>query len=645
MANNNYSLIKRPFELQQILSQIPKEPGCYLMKDYESKIIYVGKSKLLRNRVRSYFGKNVIHSPRIRLMVMQVYDIEYIITDSESEALTLESNLIKNKQPYFNILLKDDKKYPYVCITWSELYPRIFITRRRRNRNDLDKYYGPYVDVQLLRKTINSLKRVFPLRQRPIPLYKDRTCLNYSIGRCPGVCQSKIGSADYKIIIKNVEMVFKGNIEGLTRTMKTKMKYYSDNLEYEKARIIRDQIIEIEKLNSTQKMIIPDSNANRDVIGISNNKTKASIQLFQMRSGKLVNRLGFITETKEYTPEMILKRFIEEHYSNIDPSDIPREINVQFQITDINIIEEWLSNYTKRRVKIHVPLRQEKAQLINLVCKNANFELERILKGLEKNELALEDIAQLLQLNNVPRRIEGYDISHIGGSDAVGSQVVFLDGIPAKQHYRKYKIRNPNIRIGHSDDYMSMAEVIRRRFNKWSRLKRDLGNIDKFKLNSSRVLDNKTYEDWPDLIIIDGGKGQLSTVQKVIKELDLHEDLIICSLAKRNEEVFIPNKSNPLESDKDQIGIQLFRRIRDEAHRFALSFHRNQRKQRLNKSSLSEIPGIGSKRIKILLGYFNSLEAIELASKEELMNTPGLGKSTANIVWNYFHHQTNPINN
>ncbi|AIQ97109.1 Excinuclease ABC subunit C [Prochlorococcus sp. MIT 0801] len=611
------------------------------MKDGEDRLLYVGKSKKLRNRVRSYFRSGNELSPRISLMVRQVADIELIVTDNESEALTLESNLIKSHQPYFNVLLKDDKKYPYVCITWGDKYPRIFLTRKRRQRQLKDKYYGPYVDVYLLRQTLFTIKKLFPLRQRRIPLYKDRTCLNYSIGRCPGVCQEEISSEDYKNTLKRVEMIFQGRTDELRILLEKQMISFSESLKFEEAGSVRDQLKGIDRLYESQKMIIPDSSVCRDIIAMASEENISSVQIFQMRSGKLIGRLGYFSDNSNFNSSQILQQVIENHYSNVDPVEIPSEILVQHQLVNNILISDWLSEIKKQKVNINVPKRSRKAEIIKLVEKNANLELQRIKQSHDKNLVELDDLANILDLENIPKRIECYDISHIQGSDAVASQVVFIDGIAARQHYRRYKIKSPNIKIGHSDDFESMAEVITRRFRRWARFKEEGGNIDALLSNESSVLDNQNLNDWPDLVVIDGGKGQLSSVVAALEDLKLDQNLNVISLAKKKEEVFIPKVKQSLVTESNQPGMLLLRRLRDEAHRFAITFHRQKRSQRMKRSQLNEIPGLGPQRIKLLLEHFRSIEAIQMATFSELSSTPGLGRSTAVVIRNYFHPDKN----
>ena len=632
-----YKLINNKELLKSRLSEIPKSSGCYLFKDIDNNLLYIGKSKKLRSRVSSYFNNYSDLTPRLSLMVRQITEIEIIVTDSEYEALNLESNLIKTNKPYFNILLKDDKKYPYLCITWSEKYPRIFITRRRRNRNNLDRYYGPYVDVGLLRRTLFTIKKIFPLRQRPRPVYKDRTCLNYSIGRCPGVCQEVISSDDYKKIMKQVSMIFQGRNDDLEIFLQKKMLQFSNDLDYENAAKIRDQISGLKLLTESQKISIPDSSINRDIFGIVSEKNVASIQIFQMRSGKLIGRIGYSQKLNNEDENLILQKILEEHYMNVEPVEIPSEILIQYNLPKQATIEDWLTELRKKKVKILIPKRNKKHETVEMVLKNAKLELDRILNGIQDNESSIEDLAQILELSEQPKRIEGYDISHIQGSDPVASQVVFIDGIPSKQDYRKYKIKDPNVFIGHSDDFASIYEVIHRRFKKWSRFKESGGDFSILNDKTNSKLDNELLSDWPDLIMIDGGKGQLNAAIKALKELNLEEEVTICSLAKKNEEIFIPGFTKSLDTDENQKGVLLLRRVRDEAHRFALSFHRDKRSKRMNRSQLSQISGLGPSRIRELLEHFKSIDAIRIASKEDLSKVKGLGKNSVNDIYEYFN--------
>ena len=614
-------LLKNPERLENRLKEIPPEPGVYLMRDTTDRIVYIGKSRKLRSRVRSYFRESQKLSDRIAMMVRLVTDIEFIVTDTEAEALALEANLIKQHQPYFNVLLKDDKKYPYVCITRSETYPRIFITRKRRLGKEKDKYYGPYTDSRLLRGILGLCKRIFPLRQRPQPLFKDRPCLNYDLGRCPGVCQQLVTPEEYRKIVQKVAMLFQGRTSELIDTLTEQMDRASEELNFETAARRRDQIAGLKSLNADQKVSLPDDTISRDAIALAADDKHACIQLFQIRAGQLVGRLAFIADAQAGFGA-ILQRVLEEHYQTADSVEIPTEIVVQHDLPDAEILAEALSQRKARKVTIVNPQRQLKAELIEMVERNANYELQRMQKLGDRNQQALQDLAAIVDLPELPHRIEGYDISHIQGSNAVASQVVFIDGLPAKQHYRHYKIRNPEIQIGHSDDFASLAEVIGRRFRKYI---------------EDPQLQRVGNPDFPDLVMIDGGKGQLSSVVAVLQEMNLLEDVRVVSLAKRREEIFVPGESIPLKTEAEQPGVQLLRRLRDEAHRFAVTFHRQQRTAKLRRSRLDEIPGLGQNRQQQLLAHFRSIDYIRLATPAQIAEVSGIGPRLAQDIYDYFH--------
>jgi excinuclease ABC subunit C len=629
-------LLQDPDRLEARLKEIPPEPGVYYMKDGSDQVLYIGKSKKLRSRVRSYFRDDHYHSPRIGMMVRQVVDIEFIVTDTEAEALALEANLIKQHQPHYNVLLKDDKKYPWLCITWSEDYPRIFITRKKHLGKKADRFYGPYVDVGLLRRTLGLVKRIFPLRQRPQPVFRDRPCLNYDIGRCPGVCQRLITPEDYHKIVRKVAMVFQGRTDELVDILMAQMEKAADDLNFETAARIRDQIAGIKNLAADQKVALADDTVSRDAIALAADDHHACIQLFQMRAGRLVGRLGFVADAQSGTPGEILQRVLEEHYQLVDPVEIPADILVQHDLPDSEILAEFLSATKGRKVAIVHPQRQTKADLLDMVERNANYELARAQRVADRNMQAMQDLAEILDLPDLPRRIEGYDISHIQGSDAVASQVVFVDGLPAKQHYRHYKIKNPTVRSGHSDDFASMAEVIGRRFRKYA-AKKEQGQL--LRSEDVSVLDRhvSATSDFPDLIMIDGGKGQLSAVVEVLREMNLLEDVRVVSLAKQREEIFLPGESMPLATEAEQPGVQLLRRLRDEAHRFAVSFHRQKRTERMRRSRLDEIPGLGFHRQKQLLATFRSIDYLREATPEQIAQVPGIGSRLAQQIYDYFH--------
>ena len=614
-------LVKDPERLSSRLAEIPPQPGVYFMRDSSDRIMYIGKSRKLRSRVRSYFRESQRLSDRIAMMVKQVTDIEFIVTDTESEALALEANLIKQHQPYFNVLLKDDKKYPYVIITWSEDYPRIFITRKRQIGKEKDKFYGPYTDSHLLREILRICKRIFPLRQRPQPLFKDRPCLNYDLGRCPGVCQQLVTPEEYRKTVQKIAMVFQGRGNELIDILTESMHKQAEALNFEAAARYRDQISGLKSLTADQKVSLPDDTVSRDAIALSKDDERACIQLFQIRAGQLVGRLAFIADGHA-EPGAILQRVLEEHYQTADDVEIPIEILVQHELPDSDILASALTQRKGRKVSIIAPQRQLKAELLEMVERNAEYELQRLQKMSDRNNEAMQDLATILDLPELPHRIEGYDISHIQGSNAVASQVVFVDGLPAKQHYRHYKIKNPTVTSGHSDDFASMAEVIGRRFRKFI---------------EDPNLQRQGNPDFPDLVMIDGGKGQLSAVVAVLQEINLMEDVRVVSLAKKREEIFQPGESNPIETNAEQPGVQLLRRLRDEAHRFAVTFHRQQRSDKLKRSRLDEIPGLGHHRQKLLLGHFRSVDYIRQATPAQLGEVSGIGPRLAQEIYDYFH--------
>ncbi|MEB3233637.1 MAG: excinuclease ABC subunit UvrC [Leptolyngbyaceae bacterium] len=655
------TLKKDPDRLESRLKEIPPNPGVYFMKDAQDNILYIGKSKKLRSRVRSYFRDMNQLSPRIGQMVMQVVEIDFLVTDTEAEALALESNLIKQHQPRFNVLLKDDKKYPYLCITWSEDYPRIFVTRRRRGSGQKrDRYYGPYVNVGAMRRTLGIVKRLFPLRQRQKPLFKDRPCLNYDMGRCPGVCQNLITPEEYHKTMQKVAMIFQGRTQELEDILTKQMEAAAEVLNFEVAARIRDQIRGIQELGADQKVNLPNDTVMRDAIALMADDHHACVQLFQIRAGKLVGHLGFVADAQAGTPGAILQRVLEEHYQQVDPLEIPSDILVQHELPEQEILAAYLSERRGRKVSIYMPQRQTKADLIEMVERNAGYELARTQRFAERNHQAMLDLADILDLPDLPHRIEGYDISHIQGSDAVASQVVFVDGLPAKQHYRHYKIKNPTVRSGHSDDFASMAEVIRRRFKRYANVEKvdEEGNVDPstdrslrtgikrkkqrvtaptLPLSASATNSVEQDADFPDLVMIDGGKGQLSAVVEVLREMNLLEEVKVVSLAKQREEIFLPGESQPLVTEAEQPGVQLLRRLRDEAHRFAVSFHRKKRSDRMRRSRLDDIPGLGHARKKELLAYFRSIDYIREATAKQIAEVPGIGPRLAQQIYEYFH--------
>ncbi|MCY7408198.1 MAG: excinuclease ABC subunit UvrC, partial [Alkalinema sp. CAN_BIN05] len=410
-------------QLELRLKEVPAEPGVYYMRDASDQILYIGKSKKLRSRVRQYFNGSDSR-PRIHQMMRMVTEIEFIVTDTEAESLTLEANLIRQYKPEYNVLLKDDKQYPYVCITWSENYPRIFTTRRRIMGNKNDRYYGPYVDSQQLRATMNLMKRIFPMRQRLQAMYKDRTCLNYDMGRCPGICQGLIEPEEYRKTLTKVAMIFQGRTSELVETLNEQMEQAAELLNFEHAARLRDQIAGLTSLNAGQKVTLTDDTISRDAIALMSDDHHACIQLFQIRAGRLVGRLGFVADAQSGDSGAILQRVLEEHYQSVDPVEIPSEILVQYELPETELLAAYLTEAKGRKVTIDNPQRQSKAELIEMVERNAGYELARTQRVADRNTRAMQDLAEILDMPELPKRIEGYDISHIQGSDAVASQVV-----------------------------------------------------------------------------------------------------------------------------------------------------------------------------------------------------------------------------
>ena len=551
---------------KEVLAQVklmPKLPGCYQYFDASGEIIYIGKAKNLYNRVNSYFtGKK--DSVKLQVMVPQIVKIECIVVNSEIEALILENELIKKHKPKYNVLLKDDKKFPYFLIT-KEDYPRILIVRKA-NRNSLKgKYYGPYTDSRAMRATLEVIGKIFPLKKCTTPKYKTRPCLYYDIGQCLAPCQNKITSEEYKKLIKNAEMFLSGKRNELIKELKNQMQTASNNCEFEKALLYRNSIQDIEKTMEKQNVVFNSSSSNYDYIGLANSSDLICISILQIRQGRLINKKDFsfsqFLSDKQDTDE-IISSAIREYYIMLNDEELPSKIILEKTFKDSALYKKWLTLRLNKDVDIISASSKADKNILEIAQKNAEFNIEQLkLKELGKIQNDYNEIGQYLQeklnLKNFPHTIECYDISHIQGTNTVASGVYFENGQPKKSQYRKYKLKT--IEKGEVDDFKSMREILSRRFK---RIKS--GNIKA-----------------PDLIIIDGGKGQLSSVIQIMKEFDLK--LNIVSLAKRDEEVFLPNKKEPVIFAKNSPALHLFQRIRDEAHRFAITFHRKLRSKNMLK--------------------------------------------------------------
>ncbi len=603
-------------ELKQKLAGLPKAPGCYLFKDESGEILYVGKAASLRSRVRSYFTKSADPSNKTRRLVKRITDLEWIVTDSELEALILECNLIKKHRPYYNVRLRDDKSYPYLCITTSEKFPRLMVTRRVRQ--DGNRYFGPFASAYAMRQTYNLLHRAFTL----IPCGKvwsgeavQRPCLYHHIGRCMAPCAGLADREAYLAVIEDVSAFLKGKGESLIDPLKEKMQAAAEALEFEKAAAVRDQIAHLEEALQRQKVVSADRN-DEDVVAVVKDDRTALVQMFYVRGGKLVGQKSFMVDgAQDENPGLIVQEFLKQYYQTAP--DVPDRILLPYEIEEMRIVQSWLRQKRGAGVEIKVPHRGEGAQLIEMAAQNAELSLNSLRQQMEESaESAAESLAELqeaLDLAEPPTRIEAYDISNIQGTAPVGSMVVLEDGEPKKSEYRRFKIRwHPES----PDDFAMMSEVITRR------LKEALGGDEKW----SRL---------PQLILIDGGKGQLSAAQEAMKKLGFEVPMI--GLAKREELIYLPDRSEPIDLPRGSKALHLLQRIRDEAHRFALQYHRKVRDKRAVGSVLEEIPHVGAKRRRNLLRLFGSVERIRSASVEELASVPGMTRRVAEQILTYLN--------
>jgi len=615
-------------QLEEKLKHIPAKPGVYLYRDSAGKILYVGKAVSLKNRVRSYFQPGAQLPPKTRVLVDKVADLDYIVTDSEVEALILEQNLIKEHRPRYNVLLKDDKSYPYLKVTLGDDYPRVMITRR--HVKDGSRYFGPYTRVGAVNETLRLLKKLFPFRscRKKEPEKRERPCLNYHIQRCLGPCCGLVDREKYRAMIREVCLFLEGRQEDLVRQLTARMEEAAERLDFEQAARLRDQIRAVGEVIEKQK-IISGGFEDQDVAALAETFDEACVMLFLIRGGKLIGSEHFMLEgTEGLSRSEIITAFVKQYYN--DAGFIPGEILLSEDIGEEKpVIEAWLSDMRGAKVVLKTPRRGEKKKLVEMAARNALLALERarLEKGVERDEIAgaLADLARGLGLEQPPRRLECYDVSNTQGAESVASMVVFEEGKPARDQYRRFKIRT----VEGPDDFASLQEVLRRRFTR-ALEERELMKTGQLSSREAR------FHLLPDLVIIDGGKGQLSAARQVMRELGF-DRIPTFGLAKEEEQLFAEGRPDPIILPAGSRALHLLQRLRDEAHRFALSYHRKLRGKAGLKSLLEEVEGIGEVRRRELLKAFGSLAEIEKASLEELAAVKGMNKKAARAVYDFFH--------
>lgn len=617
------------FDLEEELKKLPAKPGVYLMHDKTDAIIYVGKAISLKNRVRQYFqaGRNV--TPKIERMISQIDHFEYIITDSEVEALVLESNLIKEHRPKYNTMLKDDKNYPYIRATIEEDYPRLLYSREQKR--DKSKYFGPFTSAGAAKDTLELAHKIYKIRtcRRVLPrdIGKERPCLDYHIGQCDAPCQGKISKEEYNENYKKALKLIGGDYSEVIEYLKEKMIQASESLAFEEAAGYRDLISSVKKMSVKQK--VTDFNGqDRDIIALARTLEEAVVQVFFVREGKLIGRDHFhLNGTYGEKEEDILQDFIKQFYAGTP--FIPREVMVEYNIADSGLIEQWLAGKRGGKVKIIIPKKGSKERLVELAHKNAALvltqDMERIKREEQRTIGAMGEICSWLGIPYVPR-IESYDISNINGFQSVGSMVVFEDGKPKRSDYRKFKIKT----VKGPDDYASMYEVLTRRFRHGIEETEELQE-------KGLIKEVGSFTRFPGLIMMDGGKGQVHIAQKVLEELRL--DIPVCGMVKddkhRTRGLFFEGHELPVKVDSE--GFHLMTRIQDEVHRFAIEYHRSLRSKEQVKSVLDDINGIGEKRRKALMKHFQSIEAIRNAGVEEIAQVEGMNENVAVNVYKFFH--------
>ncbi len=550
-------------ELKQTLKLLPSLPGCYIYFDKTGEVIYVGKAKILKRRVMSYFNRKH-DSVKVNVLVSQIERLEYIITNTEVEALILESHLIKKYKPKYNVLLKDDKKYPYFLIT-DEDFPRITIVRKKNMNPEKGRYYGPYTDVRAMHATLDFLKKIFPLKQCKTPKFKDRPCLYYQIGRCMAPCQNKVTSEEYKNLVKQAELFLSGRQSELLKQIKEQMQKYSDSLQFEKAAKLRDSYNDLVKTLEKQKVVYENTKLNEDIISFMSDEGIFVIVILMIREGRLIDKKDFVYEVEEEDKTEFFATFFKEYYSTLKLEYPDRIVSNELEtIGEKALYEQWLEILAQKKVKISYGKSTQGKELLMLADKNAKVVLDNAkISKMSKirddfNEIG-SYLAEKLNLKNFPHRMECYDISHIQGTNTVASMVTFINGLPKKSEYRKFKVKMTE---GKPDDFLSMKEVLTRR----------LSHLGEAKWEK------------PDLMIIDGGKGQLSSVMEIIEGLGV-KGIDVVSLAKKHEEVFLPKQSKPVILPRNSSALFLFQRIRDEAHRFAITYHRQLRSKNMIKKN------------------------------------------------------------
>ena len=612
------------------LNRTPTCPGVYRMRSKTGLVLYVGKASNLRNRLRSYFTNSRKPDPKVRRLVKLIEDFDFIITESEQEALILECNLIKEYQPRFNSRLKDDKTYPFIKIDTSEAFPRVYITRNI-SKDSNSKYFGPFASAGSVRRTLGLLKKLFPYRSctKVITGEDSRACLDYHIGRCVGPCIGAADEKEYGEVIDQVSMFLEGDTRQIVQSIKERMKLEAENLHFEKAAALRDQVSAIEKVNEGQKVLTLKAD-NLDIIGCSQTASEAWAEIFFVRQGKLIGRDNYLMTVGEFDDlSSVQTAFIKQFYK-VTPYVPPTILTQSMVGEEKESLQNFLKSKRGSRVKIITPIRGERKKLVNMVVENANQGMQqlRVTRFVESgnNDTGMIELQEALSLPEKPSRIECYDISNIQGTNAVGSMVVFQDGKPKPSDYRRFKIKTVN----QVDDYSMMREMLSRRFK---RLK-EVNPIDTNPVSKATTRKDTKWTETPKLVLIDGGKGHLGAALQVFLELGIN-DVPLASLAKENEELFIPDFQEPIVLPRNSQGLYLVQRARDEAHRFAVTYHRKRRSKNTIRSSLDMVPGVGPKKRRQLLTKYGSVAKIRESSLEDIASTPGLTKKLAEAIKEY----------